>query len=350
MKCLIIFLVSICFINLVQVRIKSDLTSLKQSLTTKENYIVSGEILKSLNGQYILTLDQTGDLIILNNSKEIWRRSPSHSGLGPFKLILLEDGNTEIHDSKEKIVWETNTKGKGTSPYRLRMQDNGILALLDANNVSTWTSELKSNIAKPIARTSSTIHWTGCSREGGTCSFKGARIVKYGANGKFSYRMATNSIGCNNRKFGDPIVGTGKACEYYNSDLIWNECSQENGHCNFEGTRVIRYGAIGRYHYNIGTNTKDCNNRVFGDPMIGIVNMIGIVKKCYYSEALNSNVNNWKRCSNENSHCSFTGSAIVKYGANGAFFYRRVSNGINCNNSEFGDPLKGIFKFCEISQ
>lgn len=332
-----------------QIRLRSHLNSLRQSFATKENSLVSGEILKSVNGQYVMKLDDDGVLSISNNSKEIRRLNPKSTGVGSFKLILREDGNVEMYDSKEKIVWETNTRGKGTSPFRLRLQDNGILALLDANNVVTWSSESSTPSPSPsqplaIARARPTVSWISCSQERGNCSFKGARIVRYGANDKYFYRMASNSIACNNKIFGDPVVGVVKRCEYFDTDLIWNECSKENGNCKFQGTSVIRYGANGRYSYTVSSDSINCSNRVFGDPIFGVV------KACFYSEPINATSNNWKKCAKENSKCNFTGQAVVRYGANGAFYYRRVSNGINCNNLEFGDPLVGTVKNCEYLQ
>jgi hypothetical protein len=54
--------------------------------------------------------------------------------------------------------------------------------------------------------------YTFCANERATCSFSGTASVAYGANGKFNFRTATNSIACNNSVFGDPIPGTKKAC------------------------------------------------------------------------------------------------------------------------------------------
>lgn len=54
-------------------------------------------------------------------------------------------------------------------------------------------------------------------------------------------------------------------------------------------------------------------------------------------------------CANENEHCSFSGTQDVAYGANGKFTYKtRVTNGIDCNNSVFGDPNYGTAKACYI--
>lgn len=58
------------------------------------------------------------------------------------------------------------------------------------------------------------ITWTLCAQENGTCTFTGTMTVRYGANTSWFYRVATNSIACNNATFGDPIRGTAKACYY----------------------------------------------------------------------------------------------------------------------------------------
>ena len=58
------------------------------------------------------------------------------------------------------------------------------------------------------------LEWqqTACATEGGTCSFSGTRLVKYGADQSRYYRLATNSISCSNTVFGDPALGVGKSC------------------------------------------------------------------------------------------------------------------------------------------
>jgi hypothetical protein len=58
------------------------------------------------------------------------------------------------------------------------------------------------------------IVWTLCASENQTCTFSGTMTVRYGANNSWFYRVATNSIACNNATFGDPIQGTVKSCYY----------------------------------------------------------------------------------------------------------------------------------------
>jgi hypothetical protein len=58
---------------------------------------------------------------------------------------------------------------------------------------------------------------------------------------------------------------------------------------------------------------------------------------------------NWTFCANERESCSFTGTAVVRYGANGNYLYTVASNGIECRNFTFGDPILGTVKHCDIA-
>jgi spore coat protein U-like protein len=127
--------------------------------------------------------------------------------------------------------------------------------------------------------------YTFCTSENQRCNFSGAKDVAYGANGKFNYKYGvTGGIDCNNGTFGDPIVGTVKAC--YTKDSSsggggggpsgYTFCANENQRCSFSGTKDVAYGANGKFNYKYGvTGGIDCNNSTFGDPIVGTV------KACY---------------------------------------------------------------------
>ncbi|MEJ7615469.1 MAG: hypothetical protein WKF30_00520 [Pyrinomonadaceae bacterium] len=61
--------------------------------------------------------------------------------------------------------------------------------------------------------------WTKCADEGGTCSFDGRMRVRYGANNTYVYGTFTKSVVCSPAVFGDPLVGTVKACYYQTPPL-----------------------------------------------------------------------------------------------------------------------------------
>ncbi|GCE12903.1 carbohydrate-binding protein [Tengunoibacter tsumagoiensis] len=119
--------------------------------------------------------------------------------------------------------------------------------------------------------------WTTCASENGTCSFSGTMVVRYGANNQFFYKTATTSIACNNATFGDPLVGTVKACAFASvPPTSWTFCASENGTCAVPGTVTVAYGANSSYYYKTVTNSISCNNATFGDPLVGTF------KGCYY--------------------------------------------------------------------
>ena len=56
----------------------------------------------------------------------------------------------------------------------------------------------------------------------------------------------------------------------------------------------------------------------------------------------------WSVCAPEGSNCAFTGTQEVRYGANGSYFYKTLTNGTACTNAVFGDPAYGIRKDCAL--
>jgi len=65
-----------------------------------------------------------------------------------------------------------------------------------------------------IAPPTTTVTWTSCAAENGTCSFSGTHEVAYGANGQFFYQNISGSTSCSNSVFGDPDQGVVKTCYY----------------------------------------------------------------------------------------------------------------------------------------
>ena len=113
-------------------------------------------------------------------------------------------------------------------------------------------------------------------------------------------------------------------------------CASENGFCGFSGTKSVRYGTATNATYRTLSNGTACNNTVFGDPAPGFV------KQCSIGP------NGFTFCSNQNVSCSFSGTKLVAYGANGNFHYRVLFNGAGCNDGVFGDPAVGVQKACYL--
>jgi hypothetical protein len=58
----------------------------------------------------------------------------------------------------------------------------------------------------------------------------------------------------------------------------------------------------------------------------------------------------WTFCANEGARCEFTGTQQVRYGANGQFTLPRTfTDGVDCSNAVFGDPVFGVVKQCQVT-
>ncbi len=58
----------------------------------------------------------------------------------------------------------------------------------------------------------------------------------------------------------------------------------------------------------------------------------------------------WMRCADEGGFCDFDGTRRVRYGANGVYAYATFTDGVQCSNEVFGDPLFGVGKACGFEQ
>jgi hypothetical protein len=120
----------------------------------------------------------------------------------------------------------------------------------------------------------------------------------------------------------------------------WMVCAAEGGFCTFTGTMEVRYGANGSYFFKTLSNGTACTNAVFGDPIFGTV------KECAIRTA--TPPADWTVCASEGAFCAFTGAMEVRYGANGSYFFKTLSDGTACTNAVFGDPIFGTVKECAI--
>jgi parallel beta-helix repeat protein len=70
--------------------------------------------------------------------------------------------------------------------------------------------------------------------------------------------------------------------------------------------------------------------------------------RCSFSVTVNytSGSSAWTFCANEGGVCAFTGTMDVRYGANGVYTVKTLTDGTPCTNSVFGDPIPGTVKQC----
>jgi hypothetical protein len=75
---------------------------------------------------------------------------------------------------------------------------------------------------------------------------------------------------------------------------------------------------------------------------------MSIAGKTFTVTQSGSSSGSWVFCADEGQVCSFTGTRSVRYGANGAYVFKTLTNGTTCTNSVFGDPIYGVKKQCYI--
>jgi hypothetical protein len=114
-----------------------------------------------------------------------------------------------------------------------------------------------------------------CAQESQRCAFTGTQSVAYGANGHYVYGSFTGGTPCNNAVFGDPAFGAAKSCLVSASPPAFSPCVAESGTCSYAGTRMIAYGAEGRFVYRRLASPVKCDSTVFPDPIYGVP------KACY---------------------------------------------------------------------
>jgi len=140
----------------------------------------------------------------------------------------------------------------------------------------------------------------------------------------------------------------------------------QNMTISVSGGNSYNYGYYsGNYYVAYNSNSSVLSASVSGNTMTiqGLANGNASVVICSSStncSALNVTVGgvivygnqsteNWTYCANENQFCSFSGTRNVRYGANGIYVYRMITNGTTCSNAVFGDPIFGVAKSCSIS-
>ncbi|HEY0827090.1 MAG TPA: hypothetical protein VGE40_03270 [Bacilli bacterium] len=65
-------------------------------------------------------------------------------------------------------------------------------------------------------------------------------------------------------------VSATKGAEF-SLDSSWTFCADENGQCNFSGTKTVRYGSGDTFVQGRFTDGVACNNSTFGDPTFNVV-------------------------------------------------------------------------------
>ncbi|XP_020572028.1 mannose-specific lectin-like [Phalaenopsis equestris] len=140
------------------------------------NHLLAGERLRPgeslVQGHYFFTMQYDCNLVLYDDSTPIWASGTQGKGSGCY-VIMQQDGNLVIYDSKKKPLWASNTNvGKG----------NYVLVLQKDRNVVIYS--------KPIWATGTNkVGWTGvvvaAAAGNGTVGVSGAEQNKVREMRKF---------------------------------------------------------------------------------------------------------------------------------------------------------------------
>ena len=106
---------------------------------------------------------------------------------------------------------------------------------------------------------------------------------------------------------------------------------------NFVGTSQVRWNGAGR------TTTF-----VNAGQVTAAIPASDIVTPGSAQVTVVNPTSDWTFCAAEGGVCAFTGTEEVRYGANGSYFYKSLTDGTACTNSVFGDPIVGTAKHCAL--
>jgi hypothetical protein len=103
-----------------------------------DSRLYKDQSLHSRNGNYRLTLQADGNLVLRNvpAKKVIWANATD--GKGATSLRMQTDGNLVQYNASGKAVWATATDGKkGTY---VRVQDDGNVVIYTAEKKAVWAT------------------------------------------------------------------------------------------------------------------------------------------------------------------------------------------------------------------
>jgi hypothetical protein len=96
----------------------------------------AGQDLVSPNGQYTLTMQTSGNVVVSGNNCVIW--SSGTSGTGNY-LTMQTDGNLVIYSSAGKALWSSGTKGTVSANY-LSLQNDGNTIVYTSTGKIAWAA------------------------------------------------------------------------------------------------------------------------------------------------------------------------------------------------------------------
>lgn len=122
-------------------------------------------------------------------------------GAVPNTLRGAYTGDIYVANCLNRVHFGTQATGSCAAPGNNSNLGTGAATGPTLNVVTSYTGTLPADFSGP------------CAAENGSCSIGGTKEIAYGAGTAWKFMTVQDTtVGCNNATFGDPIVGTVKAC------------------------------------------------------------------------------------------------------------------------------------------
>jgi len=89
-----------------------------------------------------LAISGDGNAVLsdVSNGKVYWSSDTAGKGVAPFRLVMQNDGNLVLSDSRSTSLWSSRTTGVGCAPYSLKVRDVTKLNVVDCNGDPIWSA------------------------------------------------------------------------------------------------------------------------------------------------------------------------------------------------------------------
>ena len=129
-------------------------------------YMKPNQYLTSANGEYRLTFQSDGNLVLQRQSDlaQMWTSNTANQN--GKRLVLGWDGNLTLQSHSKSPAWTSNTRGSRVN--RLKLHDDGTLAIYDTANKQIWATDTATRNVTTLATTVTNVGSTNTYASSGS--------------------------------------------------------------------------------------------------------------------------------------------------------------------------------------